>query len=741
MKLSHIAVYLVLATVGAKRFDHWSLNDIEFFLSDRGIDYKGLESERGALVTLAEEEFSKLKREHASNSGSTGAVQHILNYVIGGEKEPTKWDFFSFDSDEESVSDLSVKDWIFDSWSKSNLQAFLKLNKISFGKKTQKSDLVSLAKQHYDDIAKSLNLSGFYPGAWIYSAWSVDDLKKWLANNDITVDAAAESKDQLVSKVQEYNYLASLELQDSKKALFDSLLLGDQDIFDKAGKVKQEFIDSWSYSQLREWLYYQGLIDTKPGIHLDSLDKEKLQKLVSSNSNYLITDIKTWADEAGKLASPILEKGSEVAQLAGEVINDTFLVGVEKWDKERLQQFLSSRNIKIPHFATHKSLVNLVQKNANTPLSKLTGGFLDNLSTDTIRNWLQQNGQEIEGSRQELVSRLEAYISSGQQLSEEIKLQIAEQISSYKPDFEEYKVYAAKAIEDANNLASSAADDVQEHKSIAEDTIVDAYKVGTEYYESAAKLIGAKFARNSKKLNEALIDAKKASYEYSSSFASGIKETKPKLDEALKSAQVEGASYANYINEIVSSKLDDLQSSGEAASNVVSDLWEQANAYVNKFLKPKVEAEVSSAAEAATGVGASALLIYAKATGLANDYASDAHDAVQYAYGEAKSTSGEYVGLATDSIASAYTDASSSWSSFWDSLLEADVKAYLRSFGYSKKFLNNISHDQLYRLVQQQTDVYFGSTSWDKSISEIISGIFETEKTPLEKIKDAVNGI
>lgn len=795
MKLSHIAVYLVLATVGAKKFDHWSSTDIEFFLSDRGVDYTKEKDNRDGLVSLAEHEFAKLKKE---NSHDGSLVQNILSYLTGSFKVPTQWDYLldAADNVKETAKDgvkakaqehadaasgalaessKSIKDWIFDSWSTENIKRFLELNKVKYKKNANKGDLLVLAKEHFDDSAKRANLSGFYPGTWLYNSWSVEDLKKWLADHDLTYDDAKDTKDSLIKKVKNLNYLASQESKDSKQLLFDSLSLGDHDIFDKSNKVQRLFVDSWLYSQLREWLYNQGLVDAKPGVHVEDLDKEKLQKLVYDNQKYLIDDIKSWSDSAAEAASPILEKGSQVAsdvkKTAEDAINDTFLIGVEKWDKSRLRQFLEVRDVKIPAFATQKQLVKLVQDNSNIPLalkSSTFGGkeffgswFLENLSTDTIRDWLKLNGQSIEGSRQDLVKKLEQFVNSGHGATKDASKQFSEQVELYRPSYEEYKKLAAQNVASANKQAkdnyASAKDIAGEAKdqayqkydesvSLADETMLKAYEVGTEYYNTAAQVISEKFSDNQKKLNEALEEAKKASYEYSSTFAHDLsnkyEDTKPSVEAAIKSAKIEGSSYASYLVDVISNKLEEVQEHTEAAGQALGSYWDQAYKYFQKIVKPKANEVSASATDYAADYRSHAQLYLAQALKRAGELAQGAQDAVQHAYGESKSTS-DYVDLAQDGLNSIYNSVTTGWSSFWDSISDADLKAYLRSFGYSSKFLNNISHSQLNRLAQQQTDFYFGNSNlWDKSISEIVTDKlgFRREKSTLEKVKDAVKG-
>lgn len=769
MKISHIALLFAIASVSA-RFDKWSLNDIQYFLEDRGVEYG--DRDHKALVGLAEEEFLRLKEENKDTN--EGAVQHILNLVTGhGFKAPHKWDYLLDTTPHDDPTRIdTVKSWIFDSWSTAALKTFLNEYKIRYKKDARKTELVKTAKDNFDTISKKHESSGSYPGSWIYSTWSIDDLKKWLHDNDLTFDPK-ESAQELAQKVTNNNYLASIALSDSKKSLFDSLSLGEHlDVFDKAGKIKLAFVDTWTYSQLREWLYYQGLIDTKPGVQVDDLDKGKLKQIVLSNQDYLVDDIKSWSEQASKLASPYLEKGAEavkdVSETAEEVINDTFLIGVEKWSKERLRSFLEARDVKIPAFATHSHLVNLVKTNKNIALGNKTvikpaNWILEDWSTEAIREWLLKKGQKVEGSRQDLVNKVNELISTQQQNFEDSAGKIQSRISAHKPNFDEYKSYATHSYHEANknakvNLkkakkaASDAKGDVQdkydESVSLADETILDAYNVGNEYYNTAAKLLSEKYARNQKKLEQSLAEAKKASYEYSSSFALGVSDkvgsVKPKFEQAVEAAKVDASAYATYVIDAFSATVEDgkvaAQEGRETVSSALFDYLYSAKQYFNKLVKP-ANAYASSAALVASNYGTAAQEYAASATDVAADYASDVREVVQNAYGQASGN--DYSGFAQDAVNSVYSSVSGGWSSFWESISDADLKAYLRSFGYSSTFLNNITHDQLNRLAQQQTDFFFGiSNKWDKPIAELLSEKlgFKKEKSTLEKVREAVAG-
>lgn len=543
MKVSTLAFSVLATSVFAEFLDtnQWTSNDIKQFLHDRRIKFEPKADEQ-ELKSIANVELEKLKnRGSIAIDVNDSSNQKILekatdpNANLNDQLPYHNWDYLFSKSDGE---DSSAESWIFESWSADALRRFAKENKIKLDSKTpSKQDLINTIKKSYKSIAESHKSSGFYPGDWLYSSWTLDYLKSWLESYEIEFDPKA-SKESLIELVKENNYFASSSNKDSKQSLLDSLNLSSKDIFDKAGKIKSEIFDSWSDSQLREWLYYSGIIDTKPDSNSDDYTPEKLKKLAQSSEDSLSSDIKSWYETAKKSANPLIGKGTGSSDW---LTNETFLLGINKWSKERLQDFLRAREIKFSRFTPKKQLIDLVNKNRNTPVTGnssfkwLVGG----LSTDSFKGWLSEQGQSIEGTRQDWLNTLSGYIGHAKPQS------YKSQTKFYKPDIKQYREYL---ISNAN-LSKDKVD------KLSDEAVESTYKVASEYYNEAAKALESTYENSKDSIDDTLQEIQDSAYDYSAQFVNDYENNKKAvanhIDETKKAANEWSQYFIDSLNDAV----------------------------------------------------------------------------------------------------------------------------------------------------------------------------------------------
>lgn len=624
-----LAGNLVAATDGLST---WKEKDVKHFLKDRQIDFSEKESFQ-ELSRKAEEEFEKLKNIHR-DTVRDDSQQHIL--ATNPKDELTNifpahinWNYL-FESNAEHAR--LVKNWIFESWSTEGLKDFLTNNKIKFDKNYSKQDLIDLAQKEYDNIAEGHDVSGYYPGDWIYQGWSVDRLKQWLQDHELEFDSK-DNRESLLSKVKHNNYIASLSNIDNKNSLLDSLDLAQANIFDKAGEIKDEFFDTWSYGQLREWLYYHGFISTRPGVYVEELDADKLKKIAKSQQNYLVSDIKKWSEKAKKTADPYLSKGADKKKTLDNVINDTFLIGVEKWSKDRLKEFLRSRNVKFSQFASKHQLVDLVKKSKNVKLALKQNAnpaswLVENWSTDRIREWLENKGENVKGTREDLINGISNYVLQHSLAPSDTFDFLA---NLYKPDLDDYKKSFKESfnkfnedVKDSGGKAKEALDSAVD-SSVADKTMLAAYSIGAEYYKQAAKTLGEKYSESKFSIDDALSQAKDASYEYANRFvddaSSKYADNKPVVEEQVKSAGIAASEFANSLSNSLTEQLK----SGKAKLNDVTNDPQEYLKSVNEIVEKSIKDKKPIAEQAAKD-----------AYKVAQDYLASANDAIVKNYGEYK---------------------------------------------------------------------------------------------------------
>lgn len=752
MKLSSIFVAVSLAAnfVAAGETDIFSTfkeSDIKNFLRDQnvhfdeGTDYK-------QLTKLAEEQFEKLRDSDIEYNinGGVQDEQQVLNLATNARSNlkdifPSNWDYFKPKESQDKTQYPEVKDWVFASWSVSNLQRFLKNNKIKFNKgKDTKYDLIELAKSHWNDITNKYSVSGNYAGDWLYEGWSLDDIKGWLTDYEIEFDPKS-TKDSLLHKIKESNFLASQSVLDSKKSLFDSFHLPELNIFQNDGSIDSSFIDTWSYSQLREWLYYNGVINTKPTSELKDLNIEKLRNLAKANEKYIQIDIQNWIKDAKSKASPYVSKTpSNWDDKIQEIINSSFLLGIENWSKERLQNFLKVRDVKFSKFATKPQLIKLVQSVTNVPVKTkqevgiATNWLYDSWSTEALRDWVKEKGLASEGSRQDLLDTVVSYYDDIKADSSKF---VTNQIENYSPKIQDVEAYFQDSLKATKEKIEDSSN------SLADVTLLNAYKKSIEFFNRASQVIQEQYKSTNFDLSEALGELQAQSLEYSKTLADQSKVAGQDIKDSAEAVAAAATSYANDLTKtlfeayqrgapVVLNYAEDTQNVlkyyGESAAAKIEQAVEVAKgsaAEAGSQLKdnydankPIAEEALRTAYESALEYGETAVEYGKVAAEAAHEYSKnvaqgaveygkDANEAVQSVYADYKPSVDQAVREGYDYLFQLYSN--------------SDLTSYLESFGYSRDLLYSFSRDQLVKLSQYQADLFYGNskTKWEKSITDI----------------------
>lgn len=719
---------LALAALAAADISAFNEKDVKHFLNDLKVQYDP-QAPFEELTKLAESEYEKLRSlgHNVVVDVNDKANQEILKLATRPKADlqdvfpqtESKWGYLFKENN-------PVQNWVFESWLTSSLQNFLHKNGINFGKKSTKQELLDLVKEKYDQIVNDNGVTGSYPGDWLYESWSLDEAKKWLEDHEIEFDPS-HKKEELVNTVKENSYLASLEVIDAKNSLLDLLKLGKKEVFDKGEEVKDAFIDGWNYSQLREWLYIHGFIDTKPDVYAEDLDIDKLRKIVKSNKAYLVADIKDWLAKASASADPYLSKASESAEDAKDYINDTFLVGIESWSKERLRDFLKARNVKFPQFALKLDLISYVKKSVNVPVKYKQSespfsGLLEGLSVGSVQKWIGKQGQNADTARKDALSLLKEYYESK-------GADIQTQIDLHKPDLDDYRDSVSSAVRSVQLSAEDTTDRAEKiakaEKSLAEDAILSGYEVALNYYDEAAKSLRKDVLSSGESLERILQIAQDAAYEYAALISNEAEHSEEKIKKS-------GESVALAANEFASSLSKDFNKQAKASKQAASLYLDTAKRYVSLAvgkLAGQAHELQKTAEQYAEQASDSAEKAAKEAGEAAEDYKPDwdnAYSAASTKYGDYSSAIKDAADGAYDAAGNAYEQIEKSTKSAWEYVFQlyskSDLQSYLLSFGYSGDFLSSLKRSDLVRLAQAQLDVFYGSekTKWDKLIVEVL---------------------
>ncbi|CAX40396.1 meiotic sister chromatid recombination protein, putative [Candida dubliniensis CD36] len=765
----YVSITFVIANYG---FDQWTNDDLKQFLKERKVAFnEALENPK--LISLANEEAKKLEKGYKKVTdelnNNLNPPDNLLNdylnfdYLFGKRKE-----------------NYSIKEWIFESWPVHSLQSFLTQNNIQYHAKDTKDDLINKIKESFDSISAKNHGSSFYPGNWLYESWSENDLKDWLKSYRIDFNPSS-TKDQLVEKLKEFSYQATHSIRDSKESLFDSLDLFDKTIFDKKGQIEDEFFETWSYSQLREWLYLHGFIDTKPGIYVEDLDKEKLVKIAQTYKKYLLSDIHTWLANTEKKYQPWLTKGEQkTKKKGGNLINDTFFVGINNWSKDKLREFLDVRKVPYSIFTTKHQLIQLVQKHKFDPIHVDTYAWIVNdVSTDSIKQWLVEQGENVEGTRKDIVSAFQNQFETLRKGFKDAFNNIDSQIRLFTPDINSYKRYLQKKLSEA------------EYKKLTEDKISKGFEVVQEYYKSAGDAAKEEFDKTAYSAEEALDQIEEASYEYSLEFLHKLEKGEHDVASFIKDAQIASKSYALSLIAKLRENTQKLQTNAlnklgswwygaksgfdnkiDEAHQVVLNVHDQVSNYQEQVgnqyssIKSEADEKYNSIAKEATQQYDTAVKNAQDHFKQAEEHVSQTHKKLEKDYVTYKSKIFSILTNAYRGIlyrlsifnSNAYDAAKSTGdiiNNHWDSIVRtysnADLKAYLRSFGYSYDWLSDLNRRELLSLATFQNKLFTGYNNlqnWEKSVGDVLNeagdelkiklGLKKEPKSLIAKLKSLV---
>ncbi|KAK5960862.1 double-strand break repair enhancer MSC1 PWA37_001380 [Arxiozyma heterogenica] len=335
--------------------------------------------------------------------------------------------YFPTFSNENSVSN-SVSDWLFGTWSTDTLIEFLKSNGIdihgvedkNIDIHNSKDKLINLIRKNFHTLSTKMGKSGLYPSKDYFKNWSKNDLVLWLDRFKVSYDRESikDDKDKLLNLVRQNIYKMSDLLQDERIRLLTGLQLFNKQLYDKNGNLKPNVFDSWNTQHLEKWLQSHEIPVQENLVN----SREYLVQLANKNRDLLMDDI-NWYLSVSKQkigsSNPFLKKTpAYVSSLwnvsknyfqslygkcqnkSSDIINDTFLVGIDNWSKDRLKKFLDLRDIKYPYFATKQELINLAVENRNKPLKKLLKKWQQTMHTlnkdvQGVKDWSVENKNDF----------------------------------------------------------------------------------------------------------------------------------------------------------------------------------------------------------------------------------------------------------------------------------------------------------------------------------------------------------
>lgn len=244
---------------GRTAYNKWHETELERWLSDHNIPYP-TPADRKDLETLIKTNWE----DNVVTPYNKWDTNQLQKYISSRGEELKKGTEQSKDSlitqvksgwtdTEEKVNEAyeSAKNWIFDTWSESQLKSFADKHGIPVPQPRTRDSLLKSIRENYQSVANTVGQTTAYPGNWLYESWSESDLKSWMDERGIPVPQPTK-RDELIASVRRNSRVASNNLAAWSAAVASSAAAATQSIADAV-------FDTYSDSQLKKWADEKGL--------------------------------------------------------------------------------------------------------------------------------------------------------------------------------------------------------------------------------------------------------------------------------------------------------------------------------------------------------------------------------------------------------------------------------------------------------------------------------------------------
>ncbi|PTB50756.1 hypothetical protein M431DRAFT_498879 [Trichoderma harzianum CBS 226.95] len=397
-------------------YNKWHETELERWLSDQNIPYPSA-ADRKDLEDLVSKNWNSYVVEpynswdvsqlsaYLQSKGSDVAKDAQKNKDSLVSQVKANW----YETEDSANSAwTSVKDWILDTWTDSQLKSFCDKNGIPVPQPRTRDTLLQKAREGYATLAEKAGETAAYPGDWLYSTWTTSDLKEWLDTHGFPAPQPTD-RDKLIASVRRNSRLAYLRAQNEA----DSAAAKIQAAYTY---LTDTIIDAWGESQLKEFCDKNG-IPVPQGTKLN-----ELRALVRKHRADILGDTvgasaKAYFGAATSNAQNQYARATDSASLAAQ---DAFNQAVNKWSDSRLKSYLDARGIPVPQASKSDELRALVRKHAHKASTGWQAWNFDDYSYDNLKNYLIKNGnaaakaaaKKKDATREDLVSAAQSAYSS-----------------------------------------------------------------------------------------------------------------------------------------------------------------------------------------------------------------------------------------------------------------------------------------------------------------------------------------
>lgn len=311
-------VALGAVDVSTAAYNYWHKSELERWLDDHNIPYVA-PAGRAELEKTVADNWEKYTSESPFSNWHDSKLQNYWKVHGRGQSPPggrtgllqhleSKWKDQMKQMPSPTDEWNQVKGWVFDTWTDSQLRAFLEYHNIVAPQLSSRERLIAEIKSQYDTIAKKINKQApdtdswtYYPGNWIYDTWSDSELREWLVDRGLLSTSKAQlTRDKLLAEVRQ-NWLLQRVLGDTdemKEKVSSSFGAATSNVADSASSAsasarrasataRREADESWSSAKSMAQSASASVSSAFASASAESLD------------TWSESDLKKWANKHG----------------------------------------------------------------------------------------------------------------------------------------------------------------------------------------------------------------------------------------------------------------------------------------------------------------------------------------------------------------------------------------------------------------------------------------------------------
>jgi hypothetical protein len=273
----------------------------------------------------------------------------------------------------------NTKEWVFDTWTDSQLKSFLDRHGIPSPQPRRRDTLLKTARENYESVARKLDEAAHYPGNWLYDQWSDSDLKVWLDERGWPVPQPS-SRDRLIAAVRRNTRLASLQAKSIAASVVHSANAAQE-------TLSEALFHAWSDSDLKRFLDEHGfhVPQGSQRNELIALARKHRAALVDQASSASSSVSSTASDYIGAATSRAGNEYARATDNADLKSQEAFDAAIDAWSDSRLKAFLDARGIPVPQKGKRDELVAKVRLNKHKAATGWTAWTFDTWDTENLK--------------------------------------------------------------------------------------------------------------------------------------------------------------------------------------------------------------------------------------------------------------------------------------------------------------------------------------------------------------------